>query len=226
MAGILIIGNIIVDTVIFRRLFGLRFRFRRSRTLGRRLAFGGRLGAVLVLALGRGGRLRRRLGAVSLVLALDVVLVVLGGAGQGLYRVGLGGALDLGEIRLLFAGALAVRAFALRGSGSFAAAGRFALGGAFGTRFTLRLLVGGRFLFGLARSGSVGFRVRLSAGGDTSPSVSGTTVTVNGVPAASSSGSASAAAAPSIPKVLAKTDNASIIATIRFFIMMNSFLPS
>ena len=44
MTGLFVNNNAVIQ-IVFRRLFGLRFRFRRSRTLGRRLAFGGAAGS-------------------------------------------------------------------------------------------------------------------------------------------------------------------------------------
>ena len=82
MTGVRVIGNGIVQ--IF-----LGFLLR----LFLRLLLG-----VGAFALSRGLRLGGVVLAVGLVLALDVVLVVLGGAGQGLYRVGLLRALNGGLI--------------------------------------------------------------------------------------------------------------------------------
>ena len=85
VAGVRVIGTAAVGVILFGGLFGLFFRL----LLGLFL----RIGA---FALGRGLRLGGLLLAVSL--ALDVVLVVLGGAGQGLDGLGLLRALNGGFI--------------------------------------------------------------------------------------------------------------------------------
>ena len=85
VAGVRVIGTAAVGVILFGGLFGLFFRL----LLGLFL----RIGA---FALGRGLRLGGLLLAVSL--ALDVVLVVLGGAGQGLNGLGLLRALDGGFV--------------------------------------------------------------------------------------------------------------------------------
>ena len=107
MAGVRVIGTAAVGVILFGGLFGLFFRlllrfrlgigaFALSRGLALFLTFG--RGLALFLALSRGLRLGGVVLAVVLVLALDVVLVVLGGAGQGLDGLGLLRALDGGFI--------------------------------------------------------------------------------------------------------------------------------
>ena len=104
MTGVRVIGTAAVGVILFGGLFGLFLRgllragtflalFLRVAGVGGLLAGIALIfGVVLVLA-----GLALVLGVV-LVLALDVVLVVLGGAGQGLYGLGLLRALDGGFI--------------------------------------------------------------------------------------------------------------------------------
>ena len=89
VAGVLIVGNGIVQIFL-----GLLLRFHLG--IG---AFALSRGLALFLPLSRGLRLGGLLLAVSL--ALDMVLVVLSGAGQGLYSLGLPRTLDIGDGRLL-----------------------------------------------------------------------------------------------------------------------------
>lgn len=96
MAALRVIGTAVIGVILFGGLFGLFLRgLLRAGTF---LALFLRVAGVSIA--GVGGLLAgiALIFGVVLVLALDVVLVVLGGAGQGLYRVGLLRALNGGFI--------------------------------------------------------------------------------------------------------------------------------
>ena len=93
MTGVRVIDTAVVGVILFGGLLGL--------FLGLFLgvgAFALSRGLALFLALSRGLRLGGVVLAVGLVLALDMVLVVLGGARQGLYGLGLLRALNGGFV--------------------------------------------------------------------------------------------------------------------------------
>ena len=91
MTGVRVIGTAAVGVILFGGLFGLFLRG---------LLRAGTFLALFLRVAGVGGLLAgiALIFGVVLVLALDVVLVVLGGAGQGLYRVGLLRTLDGGFV--------------------------------------------------------------------------------------------------------------------------------
>ena len=195
VAGVRVIGTAVIGVILFGGLFGLFLRGLLSagtflalflRVAGVRIAGVGGLLAGLALIFG-----------VVLVLALDVVLVVLGGAGQGLDGLGLLRALDGGFI----VGRGVVVAFAL------------AVGGLVGvvTGGSDRLVLLDRGLLLLRRGLALGGR-----GGVSVLSASGTTVTCR--PEPSVSDRASAVEAPHMPTELLSTERASVIATICFFL--------
>ena len=195
VTGVRVIGNGVVQ-IFLRLLFGLFLRgpLRAGtflalflRVAGVRIAGAGGLLAGLALIFG-----------VVLVLALDVVLVVLGGAGQGLDGVGLLRALDGGFIvrrGVVVAFALAVGGLVgvvIGGSGRLVLLDRGLL--------LLRrgLALGGRGGgFGIVSQRDNG---HLQAG------------------AISIRGGSVAAAAPHMPTELLSTERASVIATICFFL--------
>ena len=100
MTALRVIGTAVIGVILFGGLFGLFFRLLLRFHLGVG-AFALSRGLALFLRVaGVGGLLAgiALIFGVVLVLALDVVLVVLGGAGQGLYGLGLLRALDGGFV--------------------------------------------------------------------------------------------------------------------------------
>ena len=89
MAGVRVIGTAAVGVILFGGLFGL---FLRGLL---------RAGTFLALFLRVAGVSIAGAGGLLAGIALDMVLVVLSGAGQGLYSLGLPRTLDIGDGRLL-----------------------------------------------------------------------------------------------------------------------------
>lgn len=99
MTGVRVIDTAVIGVILFGGLFGLFLRGLLS--AGTFLALFLRVAGVSIA--GAGGLLAgiALIFGVVLVLALDMVLVVLSGAGQGLYSLGLPRTLDIGDGRLL-----------------------------------------------------------------------------------------------------------------------------